>query len=122
MWPRILLALGALLLLATAAFHATGLAMVSAWFSDERAGIMRLLWLTPTVDWTLVALFWAYVALKARADLRMLAIAAALVPTIAAIGLFRAIGTAHPGPFMLGGAAALAIAGAAALRVRRPLP
>jgi hypothetical protein len=120
MWPRLLLTLGALLLLVTAAFHATGLAMVGAWFNDERAGIMRMLWLTPTIDWTLVALFWAFVAARPRADLRVLVIAAALLPLASAVGLFVAVGAAHPGPLMLAGSAALAVVGAALLDVRPP--
>jgi hypothetical protein len=120
MWPRLLLTLGALLLLVTAAFHANGLAMVGAWFNDERAGVMRMLWLTPTIDWTLVALFWVFVAARPRAELRVLVIAAALLPLASAVGLFVAVGAAHPGPLMLAGSAALAVVGAALLDVRPP--
>jgi hypothetical protein len=120
MTSRILLGLAALLLIATAVFHATGLPMAAGWFSDERAGIMRMLWLTPTIDWSLVALFWAYVAAGARADLRLLAVAAAIVPGASAALLFSVVGLAHPGPAMLAGATALAVIGASRLRAMPP--
>jgi len=117
---RVLLGAGALLLFATAVFHSTGLSMVGGWLTGERADVLKLLWMTPAVDWTLVALFWAYVALRRAVQLRGVAMAAALFPLTSAAGLFATVGTAHPGPFMLGGAALLAVAGAAKLGASNP--
>lgn len=113
---RVLLAAGAILLMATALFHSTGLAMVAGWLPGDKGQILSLLWLTPVVDWTIVALLWLFVAWYARADLRLVVFISSIVPAFAAIGLFAIVGASHPGGFMLAGSAILALLGAWRLR------
>ncbi len=113
---RWLLVAGAVLLIATALFHSTGLSMVSGWLPGTRGQVLSLLWLTPVADWSVVAMLWIIAAWRLRSDLRLIVLVSAIVPALAAIGLFFVAGTSHPGPFLLAGAAVLAVIGAIRLR------
>ena len=109
---RWLLIAGAVLLIATALFHSTGLSMVSGWLPGMRGQVVSLLWLTPVADWSAVAILWLIAARQLRRELRVIVFVSAIVPAFAAVGLFMVAGTSHPGPFMLAGAAVLAVLGA----------
>jgi len=113
---RWLLIAGAVLLIATALFHATGLSMVSGWLPGMRGRVLSLLWLTPVIDWFAVAILWLIAAWRLRSELRLIVLVSAIVPAFAAAGLFIVAGTSHPGPFMLAGAVLLAVLGAIRLR------
>ena len=113
---RWLLIAGAVLLIATALFHSTGLSMVSGWLPGMRGQVLSLLWLTPVADWSVVALLWIIAAWHMRSELRVIVFVSAIVPAFAAVGLFMVAGASHPGPFMLAGAAALAVLGGIRLR------
>ena len=114
---RILLLLGALLLLATAAFHASGGAMVAGWLDGERGQILRLLWFVPPIDWVVVALIWAFAAWRPSRVLAAIVWLSALIPLAVAGMLLVTIGPGFPGGWMLLGATILAGFGAARLRV-----
>lgn len=113
---RILLTLGAILLLATAAFHSSGGAMVSGWLEGERGQILRLLWFVPPIDWAVVALIWAYAAWRPGRALAVVVWLSALIPLAVAVMLIVAVGPVFPGIWMLLGAVVLASAGAMRLR------
>ena len=113
---RWLLIAGAVLLIATALFHSTGLSMVSDWLPGMRGQVLSLLWLTPVIDWFAVAIIWLIAAWRLQSELRLIVLVSAIVPAIAAVGLFMVAGTSHPGPFMLAGATMLAVLGAIRLR------
>lgn len=113
---RALLIAGAVLLVATAAFHSTGLSMVAGWLPGDRGQVLGLLWLTPVADWSIVGLLWIMAAVRGRADWRAVVLISAIIPAFAAIGLFWVVGAAHPGPFMLAAATLLALIGAWRLR------
>ena len=117
---RMLLGLGALLLFATAAFHATGLAMVEGWLPGSRGAILELLWVVPTIDWAIVGILWATIAWLDDPRLKPLVWISAVIPLLIAVLLVKAVGFGHPGIWMLFGAAALAVAGSLRLgRSRR---
>ena len=113
---RILLGAGALLLAATAAFHASGGAMVSGWLQGDRGTILRLLWYVPTVDWSVVALVWGFIAFRPDRRFAPLVWLTALIPLSVAIMLIGAVGAGFPGIWMLIGAVILGSLGAARLR------
>ena len=109
---RGLLIAAAVLLIATALFHSSGLSMVSGWLPGMRGQILNLLWLAPVADWIVVAILWIISAWQLRSDLRAIVLVSAIVPAVAAFGLFIVAGTSHPGPFMLAAATVLAVLGA----------
>lgn len=113
---RILLILGAVLLLATAVFHSSGGAMVSGWLEGERGKILQLLWFVPAIDWGIVALAWLYVAWRPDRRFASLVWLTAIIPLTVAIMLITAVGAGFPGIWMLLGAVALASIGATRLR------
>lgn len=115
---RILLGLGALLLLATAAFHSSGGGAVSGWLEGERGQILRMLWFAPPIDWTVVALVWLFVGWRGDSGFAPLVWLTSIVPLSVALMLLAAVGAAFPGIWMLLGAAAFAAAGAARLPQR----
>ncbi len=112
---RALLTAGAILLFATAAFHASGGAMVADWLPGARGAVLTLLWNVPVVDWSIVGLLWLFVAW--RADRRFMPVVwlSAMIPIVVAVMLIAAVGLGHPGIWMLIGASALAGVGAARL-------
>lgn len=109
---RILLGLGVVLLLATAAFHGSGGAMVSGWLEGDRGAILRLLWFAPAIDWFVVALVWAFVAWRGERAFAPFVYITAIIPLVLALMLIGAVGAAFPGVWMLFGAVALALLGA----------
>jgi hypothetical protein len=115
-----LAAAGALLLAATAAFHASGLAGVRKAAEDSALdpmleSIFTPLWLFPTTHWLFVAAVGLIAALRHSPAARLILAMCGLVIAVDAGLLFL-----HVGPFigeaMLGGAALLFIAAAAARR------
>lgn len=117
---RVMLGLGALLLFVTAAFHASGAAMVQGWLPGSRGRILELLWVIPTVDWAIVGLLWAAIAWFDDSRLRLLVWISAVIPVMIAILLIKAVGFGHPGIWLLIGAAVLAIVGSLRLGRGRP--
>ena len=113
---RILLSLGALLLLLTAAFHATGASAVAGWVTGDRAQVIEALWFVPAIDWTVVAMVWAFVAWRADAKLGALVWITAIIPLAVAVMLIATAGAGFAGIWMLVSAAALAMIGSAGLR------
>ncbi len=117
---RISLGLAAAVLLATAAFHASGGAMVTGWLSGARGDMLRALWYMPAFDWAVVALGWTYVAIRPSAAAAPLVVISAAMPVGAAALVARAVGPGFPGVWMLAAAGGLAVFGA--LRLRRGSP
>ena len=115
---RILLGLGALLLIATAAFHGSGGGMVSGWLEGDRGKILQMLWFVPPIDWVVVALVWAFVGWRHDVGFAPLVWLTAIIPLSVALMLIATVGAAFPGVWMLLGAVAMAVAGAARLRQR----
>ena len=113
---RILLTVGALLLLATAAFHGAGGAMVSGWLDGDRGRILRLLWFVPPIDWGIVALIWGYATWRPDARLAPVVWLAAIIPSAVALMLVGAVGAGFPGIWMLLGAVLLAAYGGFRMR------
>jgi len=109
---RIFLGLGAALLLATAAIHASGHSMVEPWLDGQRGAVLSLLWFTLSIDWVLVALVWAWGAARPDPRLALPAGILAFVPAVAAIQILVAAGPGFFGIWLLAGSAALALAGA----------
>lgn len=112
---RILLLSAAALLAATSAFHATGLADAGSWLPGVRGAMIRVLWLSPLLAWGLVAVLWLLTALRPAAELKWVAVLAALVPAGTAVLMFAWL-PFHPGAAMLLATAGLGAAGAATLR------
>jgi len=112
-WPLIG---GAILLLATAIFHMTGLPMVSDWLPAQRGQILGALWVSPAIDWSVVAVLWLIAAFRGGREWAIAVAVSAVIPVTMAIALFTIVGIAHPGPFMLTGAVMLALFGASRLR------
>jgi hypothetical protein len=119
MLGRILLALGALLLVATSVVHGLGGRMVSGWLGGERGLVLQVLWYLPTLDWAAVALAWLFIAWRGSNRMAPLVWLLALVPGGAAAMLTSAVGPGFFGIWMLAGATLLALLGSIALP-RRP--
>jgi hypothetical protein len=115
MLGRILLTLGALVLIGTAAFHASGAAMVSGWLGGERGILLQMLWLIPTLDWAVVGLAWLFIAWRGSHRMAPLVWVLALIPGGAAVMVANAVGPAFLGLWLLAGATLLALLGSIAL-------
>ncbi len=112
---RTLLLVGALLLLATAAFHSSGSDMVAGHLPGMRGRIVEMLWFVPPIDWLVVALCWAFVAVRADRRLRPIVWITALIPLAVAVMLAATIGIGFPGLWMLVAAIVLGVIGASRL-------
>ena len=110
---RILLFAGAVLLVATAAIHASGQAMVNHWTADldhQQAMAICLVWLMCSVSWAVVSAIWAAAGwTRQRAWLAAAAIAA-LIPLAMFVGILL-IDPTFFGGWMLFGSVVLAAAG-----------
>jgi hypothetical protein len=115
MLGRIMLALGAVVLLGTAAFHASGGPMVAGWLSGERGAVLQMLWYIPTLDWAVVGLAWLFIAWRGDHRLRWLVWLLAAIPGGAAAMVASAVGPNFLGLWLLAGATLLAALGALAL-------
>ncbi len=115
MLGRILLALAALVLIGTAAFHGSGADMVAGWLGGERGALLQTLWLIPTLDWAAVGLAWLFIAWRGTTRLAPLVWLLALIPGGAAAMVAAAVGPAFVGVWLLGAATLLALLGAIAL-------
>jgi hypothetical protein len=115
MLGRILLTLGALVLIGTAAFHASGGSMVSGWLGGERGAVLQMLWFLPALDWALVGLAWLFIAWRGGHRLAPLVWVLALIPAGAGAMVANAVGPAFLGLWLLAGATLLALLGSIAL-------
>jgi len=112
---RTLLLLGSLLLLATAAFHSSGSAMVAGQIEGMRGRIVEMLWFVPPIDWVVVALCWAFVAVRGQRSLQPIVWITALIPFSVALMLLATVGIGFPGFWMLIAAVVLGVVGASRL-------
>lgn len=110
---RALLITGGIVLLATAAIHSTGAAMVDRWTIDldeQPRAALRLVWLTDSFDWAVVATGWLIAAARPGTSWRFAAALLALIPLAAAFGIVRIEPTFFGGHLVLG-SVVLALAG-----------
>ena len=119
MLGRVLVALGALVLIGTAASHGSGGGMVSGWLAGERGALLQMLWYLPTLDWSAVGLAWLYIAWRGSHRLAPLIWLLALIPGGAAAMIAATLGPSFLGMWLLAGATLLAVLGSIALP-RRP--
>jgi len=115
MLGRAFLTLGGLVLLGTAAFHATGGPMVAGWLGGERGAVLQMLWYIPTLDWSVVALAWLLIAWWGNHRLAPLVWILALIPGFAAALVAATVGPTFLGLWLLAGATLLAVLGSIAL-------
>ena len=121
MLGRILLTLGALVLIGTAALHGSGAQMVAGWLGGERGLLLQTLWFIPVLDWATVALVWLFIAWRGDSRLGPLVWLLALVPGGAAAMVAASVGPYFVGVWLLAGATLLALLGSIALpRVGAP--
>jgi hypothetical protein len=110
---RVLLGLGALLLLATAVIHAMGQAMMDSWIqglSERQKAGLCLMWIAASISWAVVALIWGVAAWRQERGWLGASAVAALIPLSVAVGIMR-IDSTFFGGWMLFGSIALAAAG-----------
>ena len=98
---RVLLISGAVVLVATALFHMTGLNSVSGWLDGDRGRIVALLWSTAAFSWAVVALLWIYAAFRPAEALRAPVWISTLIPLSVAILLLVVVEPTHPGGYLL---------------------
>lgn len=98
---RILLLLGAVILVATALFHMTGLSAAAGWLDGGRGAIVGLLWSSVAFDWVVVAIVWIGAALRPASSLRLPVLLTALIPGCAGALLLATVDAAHPGGYLL---------------------
>ena len=115
MLGRILVTLGALLLVGAAVLHGLGGQMAAGWVSGPRAGVLQALWYFPTVDWAVVALTWLAIAWTGGMRFGWLIWLLAAIPAAAAVLIVSTIGPDFFGVWMLAGAVLLALLGSIAL-------
>lgn len=119
MAARLLLTIASLILIGTAAFHATGAPTVMGWLSGERAALLAALWYMPAFDWLATGLAWLAIAWRGDRRLAPLVWLLALIPAGAAAAIAVSVGPNFLGVWLLAGATALALAGSLLLpRVR----
>jgi hypothetical protein len=115
MLGRILLTLGALVLMGTAAFHASGGAIVAGWLGGQRGAVLQMLWFIPALDWAVVGLAWLYIAWRGSRHMAPLVWVLALIPGGAAAMVASAAGPIYLGMWLLAAATLLAVLGSIAL-------
>ena len=113
---RACLGAAAALLLATALFHGSGGSMVSDWLPGQRGEMLRTLWYLPSLDWSIVALVWAAVAVRPSSAAATLSLILTLIPASATLLVSGAVGWGFPGVWMLAGSALIGAAGSVMLR------
>ena len=119
---RALLVVGALLLLATAIFHAAGVQMIAGWTTDFepfRRSALQLVWLTDSFDWAVVAVGWLIAARYPTSSWRSAAMLLALIPAACAAGILF-IEPRFFGAYLLLASIGLAIAGAIVIKRSEP--
>ena len=87
---RLLLAVGAVLLLATAAIHASGCLMVSEWtesLGPERISGLQLVWLTDSLSWAVTALIWLAASWRPDKSWHAASLLAAAIPLLTGVGI-----------------------------------
>jgi hypothetical protein len=111
---RILLFAAALLLVATAAIHASGQPMVDGWtrgLDHRQAMAICLVWITDSIDWAVVAVLWALAGWKQRRGWLDAAAVATIIPLAGGVGVMRIY--TFFGGWMIVGSVALAVMGLA---------
>lgn len=109
--------LGALLLAATAGIHAGGVSMVAGWaagLGPREAAALRLVWLSDSLDWAVVASLWAIAGWRGGPGWTGAAAVAGLIPLAAGIAVF-ALDPGFFGGWMLLASCALAGTGLVAI-------
>jgi hypothetical protein len=104
-----------MLLMTTAVIHAMGQPMVDGWvqgLEEQQKAAVRLVWITDSIDWAVVAMLWATGAWKQERACLIAAAIAAIIPSAMAAGILR-IEPTFFGGWMLIGSLALAMAGIA---------
>ena len=104
---------GALLLLTTAAIHATGVSMVAGWAAElqpREAAALQLVWLSDSFEWGVAAAIWLLAAWKATPAWRAAASVAGLIPLAGGVGVMALDPTFFGGHLLLA-SVALAAAG-----------
>lgn len=112
---RISLLAAALLLVATAAIHASGQPMVNGWtegLDRRQAMAICLVWITDSIDWAVVAALWALAAWKQRRGWLDAAAVATIIPLAGGVGVMS-IDHSFFGGWMIAGSVALAALGLA---------
>ena len=115
---RALLVAGALLLLATAAIHATGTQMIAGWTTDFepfQRYALQLVWLTDSFDWAVVAAAWLIAARYPSTSWSGAAMLLALIPAACAAGILF-IEPRFFGAYLLLGSVGLAATGVGFLK------
>ena len=115
---RILLFAAAALLLATAVIHALGQPMVDGWvqgLGDEQKAAIRLVWITDSLSWAVVAAIWAMAGWKQERGWLGASALGIVIPLSIFVGIMR-IDPTFFGGWMLAGSLALAVAGLAFIR------
>ena len=110
---RILLFAASALLLATAAVHASGQAMVNGWtegLDHRQAMAICLVWITDSVSWAVVSALWAMAGWTRQRAWLGAATIAAVIPLTMFIGMMG-IDPTFFGGWMLLGSVALAAGG-----------
>ncbi|MHA7818163.1 MAG: hypothetical protein ACX930_00795 [Erythrobacter sp.] len=97
------------LLLATTAFHMTGLAMVGTWMDGLQGRTITALWIAPAIGWVAVSAFWLRHAFSAEPPSWGATLVTAAIPLAVALPLLLHITPTHPGGYMLIGSSALAL-------------
>ena len=115
MLGRALIALAGLVLIGTAAFHASGGAMVAGWLGGERGMLLQILWYFPALDWAAVGLAWLFIAWRGSQRFAVLVWLLAIIPAGAAALVAAAMGPYFLGAWLLAGATLLALLGSIAL-------
>lgn len=119
---RTLLLLGALLLLATAAFHAAGCNMVAGWLEElphQQSQGLQFVWLTDSLSWVVTALAWLVAGYRGAHSCAGVAILMSSIPLLTGAGILW-IDPAFFGGCLLLASSALGVSGAAVIRnVRR---
>ncbi|HEX2763128.1 MAG TPA: hypothetical protein VHM92_04685, partial [Allosphingosinicella sp.] len=106
---RTFLFAAAALLVTTAALHAMGQPMVAAWVEGldaQKRAAVSLVWLTDSLDWTVVAALWALAAWRRERPYLTAAAVATIIPSAMAAGVLT-IDPTFFGGWMLAGSVTL---------------
>ena len=111
-----LVAIGSLILAATAAFHFTGFADISAWVdelgdSSFFATAIPTIWIFPSIHWLAIAIGLVAAAWFGIASLRVLLFGCALLLAADAALIYSAVGPFIGSAMLLAAAALYAVAG-----------
>jgi len=87
---RALLVAGAVLLLGTAALHASGCEMVAGWLEElphQQSRGLQLVWLTDSLSWAIVASAWLVTAYRPDQSWRRASVVLSAIPLLTGAGI-----------------------------------